>query len=425
MGSGASTASSFRLRKALVIRAYNIRRQELKENAKSCITLDEQFRPYAYLATSNSSSKVWMISIDSIRKYLNMDSTSTLWMESLLGDDTSHVIEFNDFIQFLETGHIKSKMKLAASQSAPVLLCSNQNASSASPSSASSRQYSSLDDDSSSTGISISETNSYHSAIANSMKPKPIGSDALVRAVPRTIALNVHDAHRRPKQASDGKQLWKKREIIKQEKTVEYTTIDETGKVQELVECEIHQTEILHMECKDTGEFAHRETTQYEQTEFFNAELINERHGTEEYVHLKSQDDEIEYGESTMPRREDEGVDDIPKSPRVEDDEHVSRRGSIQGAADVMSLREAEDEKVQQPDDDASAIATIASQMIDRLEYDEEHETVHGDIPYQFYSSSYASQLFDSAIPPPVSDPHPVDRPLPSQRSLDDSQSID
>lgn len=42
---------------------------------------------------------------------------------------------------------------------------------------------------------------------------------------------------------------------------------------QDLVEKEISETEVLHMECRETGEFAHRETTQYEQTETFNDEV--------------------------------------------------------------------------------------------------------------------------------------------------------
>jgi hypothetical protein len=44
-------------------------------------------------------------------------------------------------------------------------------------------------------------------------------------------------------------------------------------RAQELVERETTQSEVLHMECKETGEFAHRETTQYEQMETFNDEV--------------------------------------------------------------------------------------------------------------------------------------------------------
>lgn len=52
------------------------------------------------------------------------------------------------------------------------------------------------------------------------------------------------------------------------------------------MEKETTQTEVLHMECKETGEFAHRETTQYEQVETFNDEVVNEERGKEEYGNL-------------------------------------------------------------------------------------------------------------------------------------------
>ena len=61
------------------------------------------------------------------------------------------------------------------------------------------------------------------------------------------------------------------------------------------------------MECKDTGEFAHRESTEYEQTEVFNKELVSTEHGNEEYVHLKSQHDEYEHLESNMPKNRQRG----------------------------------------------------------------------------------------------------------------------
>jgi hypothetical protein len=45
------------------------------------------------------------------------------------------------------------------------------------------------------------------------------------------------------------------------------------GQWQELVERELSQTEVLHMECRETGEFAHRESTDYEHYETFNNEV--------------------------------------------------------------------------------------------------------------------------------------------------------
>lgn len=108
-------------------------------------------------------------------------------------------------------------------------------------------------------------------------------------------------------------------------------------------------SQVLHMECKETGEFAHRETTEYEQvwhkapttfqppsslhpmhvvqravllsrdrqSETFNAEVVVEEHGSEEYVHLKSREDEYEFMESSMPRKHAP-----PPPPQTDQDGH-------------------------------------------------------------------------------------------------------
>ncbi|GMF64732.1 unnamed protein product [Phytophthora lilii] len=94
--------------------------------------------------------------------------------------------------------------------------------------------------------------------------------------------------------------LWKKREVTIQERITEYTKIDEKGQPQRLVEKERHQTEVLHMESLD-GEFAHREITQFEQTEHLNDEMVHLDHGREEFLHLKSRHDEISRFESSVP----------------------------------------------------------------------------------------------------------------------------
>lgn len=94
--------------------------------------------------------------------------------------------------------------------------------------------------------------------------------------------------------------LWKKREVTIQERITEYTKIDDKGQPQKLVEKERHQTEVLHMESLD-GEFAHREITQFEQTEHLNDEIVHLDHGREEFLHLKSRHDEISRFESSVP----------------------------------------------------------------------------------------------------------------------------
>lgn len=129
-----------------------------------------------------------------------------------------------------------------------------------------------------------------------------------------SVALTVHSSQIMQKPISRGfpsqdtldkkQQVWRKQEVVRQERTVHYTTVDDTGTLQELVEKEITQTEILHMECRDTGEFAHRETTRYEQQEMFNKEVVQQIAGQEEYVHLKSLEDEFHYMDSTMPPKQ-------------------------------------------------------------------------------------------------------------------------
>lgn len=66
MGSGVSSSSTVRLRKAIVIRAYNLR--------KSDETLDEQFRPYAKRDHSNKLT----ITLGDVKKCLQLDD-GALW----------------------------------------------------------------------------------------------------------------------------------------------------------------------------------------------------------------------------------------------------------------------------------------------------------------------------------------------------------
>ena len=67
-------------------------------------------------------------------------------------------------------------------------------------------------------------------------------------------------------------------------------------------------------------QFAHKETTEYEQTETFNSELVMAERGVERYVHLKSKDDEYEHLESHMPRKERE------EAARAAQEEEIKRQ---------------------------------------------------------------------------------------------------
>ena len=98
---------------------------------------------------------------------------------------------------------------------------------------------------------------------------------------------------------------WHKKEVVVHERTTHYTTVDENGVTQVLLESETQRTEVEHMECKDTGEFAHRELTTFEQKEVFNGEDVLENRGFEEYIHLKSLTDEIEVMDGSGQRARD------------------------------------------------------------------------------------------------------------------------
>jgi len=101
--------------------------------------------------------------------------------------------------------------------------------------------------------------------------------------------------------------LWKKHETVIQEKIIKHVTIEGDGTTHELVERDRTQNDIIHMECKTSGMFAHREYSQQEQTEELDNEVASFVRATEEYVHLKSNNDEYEHVHSDIPtnKRED------------------------------------------------------------------------------------------------------------------------
>ena len=74
-----------------------------------------------------------------------------------------------------------------------------------------------------------------------------------------------------------------------------------TGKINELITTDKSQNDVIHIESKITGEFAHREYTQQEQTEILDEDMSSFVRATEEYIHLKSREDEYEYVHSEIP----------------------------------------------------------------------------------------------------------------------------
>jgi hypothetical protein len=246
MGAGASshtTPSSLnRLRKALVMRAYNIR--------KSDETLEELFRPHAYRSPSGVC-----ISIATIKNVLSEDAPWVdLLFEQMVGKDVGD-LEFNSFIHFLETGnkpitiddpshtkprrpsmppnknnlHVRPPIDLPPSKKKgkgnlpPTPPC---NKATPSPSSSNQTNMSTFIPKFNATTSSI-----YPGVIAAlQLHTLAVGihSGALVRSGGLTVALDGKSAHRNPV-SGPARPLWRKREVVKQERTVEYTTIDADG----------------------------------------------------------------------------------------------------------------------------------------------------------------------------------------------------
>jgi hypothetical protein len=115
-----------------------------------------------------------------------------------------------------------------------------------------------------------------------------------------------------------GHSMWKKHETVIQERIVKHTTIDKDGNINELITTDKSQNDVIHIESKVTGEFAHREYTQQEQTEELDKDLSSFVRATEEYIHLKSIEDEYEYLHSDVPTPTEENI----SSNDVDEEEH-------------------------------------------------------------------------------------------------------
>jgi len=311
-----------RLRRALLLRTYNIsRKNNTGREGEEQITLAEQLKVCTHRHPVDNRL---LIEPSELQKYLSLDAP---WANNLfkqvIGNENE--IEFKDLIEFLESGKIPNRSIIKNESQKNIdkdLLISKSTHNT--PRNSTNAKISK----SSSSGVLISpgrirSTKKANNEIENDDLTASPSVDSTEQSsyndddndVNTGLELTLHKneiIYQGPVRP-----LWRKREVVRQERTVEYITIDADGIKQELVEKEISQTEVLHMECRETGEFAHRETTQYEQLETFNDEVVVEEHGTEEYVHLKSLDDEVEYMKSNMPKKEQTPGDAPQQSPRV------------------------------------------------------------------------------------------------------------
>jgi hypothetical protein len=97
--------------------------------------------------------------------------------------------------------------------------------------------------------------------------------------------------------------MWRKKETVTHERITAYVTVDDEGKEQELIETDVSRSEVILMERKDTEELARRELSSNEQTEVFNTEEVISNRAAEEYVHLRSLEEDVEFVDNcgTMP----------------------------------------------------------------------------------------------------------------------------
>ena len=103
--------SSLRLRKALVLRSYNLRNDDQ--------TMEEQF---AHLC-DEEDGQIY-ISIDSIKNYLNFDEGSSEGSYNRLLSGTGLTgkrVAYSDFIEFLETGRAGEQLSPSRNRPLPLL----------------------------------------------------------------------------------------------------------------------------------------------------------------------------------------------------------------------------------------------------------------------------------------------------------------
>lgn len=246
-GSPEISASSLnRLRKALVMRAYNIR--------KSDETLDELFRPHAYRSPSISG---YYISVSSVKKIL---SENAPWVDLLfqqiieidMGD-----MEFNSFIHFLETGNKPKTMDpsqiiLSPKRNLPKMNhtrnmkvrpptdlppTKKKGGLPPTPPRKKSPQFSRQSSMSKHLPSFNPATSSIYPGVVEALQLHTLAigihSGALVPSAGLTVALDNKSSYRNPN-SGPTRPLWRKREVVKQERTVEYTTIDANGVTQVL-----------------------------------------------------------------------------------------------------------------------------------------------------------------------------------------------
>jgi hypothetical protein len=325
MGSGVSTSSTVRVRKSIIIRAYNLR--------KADETIDEQFSIYA----KRYDNKL-MIKLEDIKACLKIEdgalwsSMVEIFQQCISVNPDGTAMDYRAFKEFLEDGKIPSTPKaiitIDRNEIIPIPPEIGEKVTPEGvkdpypPRNPTPGIYKTQTNDD-----NVDEDILMSTDMDGKVSPSYIAHSTAIQQ--ELAGILVPAGHKMMHTPGPGKPLWKKKEMTKVERTIEYITIDAEGAVQELLERETTETEVLHMECRETGEFAHRETTQYTQKETFNNEVVTSQMGTEEYVHMKSLEDEYECMESTMPNKGREPTREEEEQGREEEEQ---RRGEEEHA---------------------------------------------------------------------------------------------
>jgi len=265
MGGGAS--SLHRVRQIIVMRAFNI----CEKNS----TVAQLFYEHVHFDDNGDAC----LSIDSIKQVLQVETTSSLLDPLLRCNFNSNDILFDDFVSFLETGMLPCLRGNGGRQVKHL-------------SAARIKQP---------TNSNKNDQRAVYNTVFQSLGFR-VSSKSKTVIPYQQDNLKMDPTTKNPK---NGNHLWKKHETLIHERIVKYVTLNADGSLEELVEREKKQDEVVHMECKDTGIFAHHEHSQFEKTEAFNGELVAGQRGTEEYCHLKSLDDEYEYFDGPGPTAEE------------------------------------------------------------------------------------------------------------------------
>jgi hypothetical protein len=393
MGSGVSTSSTVRVRKSIIIRAYNLR--------KADETIDEQFSIYA----KRYDNKL-MIKLEDIKACLKIED-GALWSSmveifqqciSVNLDGTA--MDYRAFREFLEDGKIPSApnriITTDRNETIPIPPEIRENMTpkgvkdqyppkNPTPGICKTQMNDDIDED-----ILMSVD------IDGKVSPSYIAHSTAIQQ--ELAGILVPAGHKMMHMPGPGKPLWKKKEITRVERTIEYITIDAEGAVQELLERETTETEVLHMECRETGEFAHRETTQYTQKETFNNEVVTSQMGTEEYVHMKSLEDEYECMESTMPNKGREQGREEEEQGREEEEQ---RRREEQGTEEEEQGREEDEQGKEYEEQDVAGVSEAYKHSSDNqsrndndfYKNDPDDDVLGLDIPHR---EIYGDEISDS-----------------------------